>query len=262
MDKKRIFALGDPHGGFKAVKQCLERSGFDKENDTLILLGDTADGWPEVPECIEEFLTIKNLINIRGNHDSWADQWLQYRIANPMWLHQGGQATYDAYTIYHPDLMEKHQIEFFAKQVSYYIDDKNRGFVHGGFVSRKGLGHDATHTNYMWDRDLWSLAMMSKDITHYDEDGLPSAQRFFKHEELFIGHTTTGMWKVKPTFPEYHDPNQAKNGRITVPMHRCNVWNLDTGGGFEGKLTIMDVDTKEYWQSDFVKDLYPNVKGR
>lgn len=258
----RKFVMGDPHGGFKAVLQCLNRSGFDKEKDQLILLGDTADGWSQVPECIEEFLTIKNLINIRGNHDDWANQWMQYRIENPMWLHQGGLATFNAYNIHHPDLIEKHQIEFFDKQIDYYIDDKNRGFVHGGFTSRKGLGNEYTSKSYYWDRDLWSLAMLSNSTTHFDEDGLPSSQRFFKHKEVYVGHTTTGMWHIKPHYPEFNDPNQAKQGKITVPMNRCNVWNLDTGGGFEGKLTIMDIDTKEYWQSDFLKNLYPNENGR
>lgn len=258
----RTFVIGDIHGGYKALIQCLARSGFNKEEDRLISLGDIADGWSQVPECVEELLTIKNLVAIKGNHDDWAHQWLQYRVANKMWLYQGGQATYDAYSIYHPDLIEKHEIEFFSKQVSFYVDESNRGFVHGGFTSRKGLGHEHTHTNYMWDRDLWSLAMLSRSQTHFDEDGLPSMQRFFKHSEVYVGHTTTGIWNVKKSYPEYDDPNQAKNGRITVPMNRCNVWNLDTGGGFEGKLTIMDIDTKEYWQSDFVKDLYPEEKGR
>ena len=45
-------------------------------------------------------------------------------------------------------------------------------------------------------------------------------------------------------------------------MNRCNVWNLDTGGGWLGKLTIMDIDTKQFWQSDFVYELYPEEKGR
>ena len=262
MDNNKTFVIGDIHGGYKALLQCLARSSFDKENDTLICLGDVADGWSQVPECVEELLSIKNLINIKGNHDDWCNQWLQWRIANPMWLHQGGQATYDAYTIYHPDLLEKHQIEFFNKQIDYYIDDENRGFVHGGFKSRKGLGHEYTPKSYYWDRDMWSLAVMSQGRTHFDEDGIPAMYRFFKHKEIFIGHTTTGNWKIKPHDPEYNDLNQAKNGGITIPMNRCNVWNLDTGAGWEGKLTIMNVDTKEYWQSDFVKDLYPEEKGR
>ncbi len=35
-----------------------------------------------------------------------------------------------------------------------------------------------------------------------------------------------------------------------------------TGGGYEGRLTIMDIDTKEFWQSDNMKSLYPNERGR
>lgn len=256
----KTFVIGDIHGGYRALLQCLARSGFDKKKDTLICLGDVADGWSEVPECVEELLSIKNLINIRGNHDDWCYQWLKFGQAPTYWKSQGGQATFDAYNTYHPDLKIKHEKEFFSKQISYYIDDENRGFVHGGFTSRKGLGHEHTHTNYFWDRDLWLLAMMSNGKTHFDTDGAPQGYRFFKHHEVYVGHTATTQWKCKNHYPEtkYHKVGE----RITVPMTRCNVWNLDTGGGWGGKLTIMDVDTKEFWQSDLVKDLYPEEKGR
>lgn len=46
------------------------------------------------------------------------------------------------------------------------------------------------------------------------------------------------------------------------PVRSSNVWNLDQGAGYEGKLTIMDVDTHEYWQSDIISDLYKQEKGR
>jgi len=45
-------------------------------------------------------------------------------------------------------------------------------------------------------------------------------------------------------------------------MNGCNVWNVDTGAAFYGKLTAMDIDTKKFWQSDPVQQLYPNEKGR
>jgi serine/threonine protein phosphatase 1 len=35
-------------------------------------------------------------------------------------------------------------------------------------------------------------------------------------------------------------------------MKDCNVWSIDNGAAFTGKLTVMDVDTKEFWQSDAV----------
>jgi len=65
------FVVGDIHGNYKALLQVLERSGFNKEEDMLISLGDIADGWSQVSECVTELLKIKNLIVIRGNHVLW-----------------------------------------------------------------------------------------------------------------------------------------------------------------------------------------------
>ena len=84
------FAIGDIHGNYKALKQCLERSAFDKENDLLIQLGDVADGWHEVYECVDELLSIKNTIFIKGNHDCLDEEtevftkrgWLKYTEIN------------------------------------------------------------------------------------------------------------------------------------------------------------------------------------
>ena len=256
------MVMGDPHGGYKAFIQCMERSGFDYEEDELILLGDVADGWSEVPELIEELLKIRNLISIMGNHDNWAYKWLKFGLVPALWADQGGKATINAY-IRRPELKDKHLELFFSKQHYYYVDDNNRGFVHGGFISRKGLGHDFHQTSYLWDRDMWSIAMMSNGRLHLNEDGIPQTKRFYKHKEVFIGHTSTDNWKIKPHLPEYKDPNQKKNGGITVPMNRSNVWNLDTGGGNSfGKLTIMNINSKQYWQSDFVGELYLDEKGR
>jgi serine/threonine protein phosphatase 1 len=46
------------------------------------------------------------------------------------------------------------------------------------------------------------------------------------------------------------------------PLHVCNVWDLDTGAGWSGKLTIMDIETKEYWQSVLTASLYGGTPGR
>ena len=49
----RTFVIGDIHGGYLSLKQCLERSSFNYEEDTLISLGDICDGWPETKRCID-----------------------------------------------------------------------------------------------------------------------------------------------------------------------------------------------------------------
>jgi serine/threonine protein phosphatase 1 len=69
-------------------------------------------------------------------------------------------------------------------------------------------------------------------------------KRLKLYSEIYIGHT--------PTL--YYD--------MEVPMNAVNVWNIDTGAAFNGKLTVMDIETKAYWQSDVVLTLYPAETGR
>ena len=45
-------------------------------------------------------------------------------------------------------------------------------------------------------------------------------------------------------------------------MNAINVWNVDTGAAFTGKLSAIDIKTKTIFQSDILKDLYPNELGR
>lgn len=243
------YVIGDSHGGNKAFLQVLERSGFNNDEDTLICLGDAADGWSEVPELVESLLEIKNLISIKGNHDDWCLQWMKYGIRNPMWLKQGGQATYDAYTIYHADIIEKHFERFFSKQEYYYIDDKNRLFVHGGFNHHKPFV-ETKKSDLIWDRSLYETALYWQFQHDVRDQELIKIKEF---NEVFVGHTTT-LYGMNRKYNNY-TPSET-------PVHVSNLWNLDTGGGYGGKLTIMDVDTKEFWQSDLLSELYPNEKGR
>ena len=53
------FVIGDIHGNYKALMQCLEKSKFNYKKDKLIVLGDTCDGLPDVKECFDELLKIK-----------------------------------------------------------------------------------------------------------------------------------------------------------------------------------------------------------
>ena len=265
---KRTLCLGDIHGGYKSLKQVLQKCSFNPNEDKLIFLGDYVDGWSETAELIEYLISIQKIskfapVFIKGNHDVWCADWLIWGKCPDIWRLQGGQATIDSYIRTGFLTSDEHR-KFFENLSLYYIDEENRGFVHGGFISKNGLGHEHYESDYYWDRDLWNLVLLQHNNYHEDsEKTLTKARRFENHKEIYIGHTTTGNWLCKPHLPEYHITQQeSKNGRIVVPMNRCNVWNMDTGGGYEGKVTIMDIDTKEFWQSDLLTDLYPDEKGR
>ena len=68
--------------------------------------------------------------------------------------------------------------------------------------------------------------------------------KYCGYEAIFVGHTSTMI---------YNRPE---------PINWCNIWDIDTGAGWEWKLTFMDIDTKEFWQSDTSKSLYPGETGR
>lgn len=237
----KTFVIGDIHGSHKGLIQCLERSGFDKEQDTLISLGDIADGYSEVPECVDELLSIKNLISLRGNHDVWMWNYFQYGSTPDIWLKQGGKASLVAY-LGSGKLIDPGHISFWDNQQNYYIDDQNRLFVHAGFDLTYGFEWSKTATvgipnatELHWNRDCAEFNTKS-----WSKKAMKFLDQF---KEIFIGHTAHST-------TDFNNPNKH------------NIWNIDTGAGWSGKLTIMNVDTKEYWQSDKSKLLYPFELGR
>lgn len=234
----KTFVLGDPHGAHKAMLQCFERSGFDREEDELIVLGDVADGWHEVKQCFSELLTCKNLIFILGNHDKWLLDWFERDEQPYIWTSQGGNNSMASYG-HSNKLVPKSHIDLLKEANVMYLDDDNRLFVHGGI--NLDLPFKKQKPEFViWDRELLQRAYKKQMRAPLSTD-----LKVTKYKEVFIGHTTTQM---------YHN--------AIIPLHFCEVWNLDTGGGWSGKLTMMDVNTKEYWQSDLVPTLYPDVKGR
>lgn len=260
MSNNKKFVIADIHGNFKGLKQCLERSGFDYENDQLITLGDIVDRGPDVYECIEELLKIKNRIDIKGNHDDVWEKWV-HTGKHLLHFHHGAIATLRSYidnieddlgyerfikqyngglntNLTRIDLPKTH-IDFFSNQKYYYIDDENRCFVHGGFNRHEPIEYQDPEI-LMWDRDLVLAARSFKQMEGQQ-------YKFKIHDdfkEVYVGHTPTVMWKGK-----------------TEPEFPAQITMLDTGGGYaKGKVTIMNIDTKEYFQSDLGQDLYDNFK--
>ena len=113
--------------------QVLQRCNFSVKEDQLICLGDYVDGWSQTAEVIEYLLKLEEEcvhkpIFLRGNHDAWCQEWLNFGIAKDIWVVQGGKATIDSY-IRTGLLTDKRHKEFFNKLHNYYVDEENRGFV-------------------------------------------------------------------------------------------------------------------------------------
>ena len=240
---KKIFVIGDIHGGLKALKQVLEKVVVSI-NDTLIFLGDYVDGWSESAQVLEFVISLskqQHCIFIKGNHDVWCEDWLRTGNTDKTWLVHGGKETIESY-VGIDDTIKLQHLQFFEMMPYYYIDENNRLFIHAGFTSMHGPKAEFHFSNFNWDRTLWEMALtMDKGIK---KTSLFFPKRLKLFNEIYIGHTPTLFYDVE------------------VPMQGCNVWNIDTGAAFTGRLSIMDIDTKQFWQSDVVKNLYPGEMGR
>ncbi len=242
----RKLVIGDIHGGLKAIHQVLERANVTN-NDTLIFLGDFVDGWSESPAVLDFLIALQkkqSCIFIRGNHDELLLDWLlgnNENIDEKLWFQHGGEATVKSYQNIDSETKEKH-IDFLKSLQDYYLDTENRLFIHAGFTNMKGVEHEYFKPLFYWDRTLWETALAIDN--QLSKDAITYPLRLKIYNEIFIGHTPV-----------------TKINQI-IPVNKACVWNVDTGAAFKGKLTIMDVDTKEFWQSDSLPELYPNEKGR
>lgn len=239
----RTLAIGDIHGGLKALIQVLEKAKVTEE-DQLIFLGDYVDGWSESAQVIQYLIELSKsneCMFIKGNHDAWCEEWLASGIGNPVWLNHGGLETIESYKNFDDELKKQH-LAFFEAMDMYHIDNENRLFLHAGFTSMHGVESEYNVQVFYYDRTLWEMALTMDKRIAKNSELYPNRLKHYK--EIYIGHT--------PTL-RYHKYE---------PMNAINVWNVDTGAAFTGRLSAIDIDIKEVFQSDTLPHLYPNEMGR
>ena len=244
MSTGRTLAIGDIHGGLRALKQVLERAAV-KPDDLVIFLGDYVDGWSESPQVLDflmEYRKKQRCVLLRGNHDMMLLEWLKSGTEHPQWLRHGGVSTLKAYVHVSYDDRARHIALMDNDFVDFYQEEGGRLFVHAGFTHVRGFRSEYFKPMLYWDRSLWEMALGVDPSLSRDHPRYPARLKLYP--EIFIGHT-----------PTIHLGTHE-------PVNAACVWNLDTGAGFDGPLTLMDADSKEYWQSDAVHTLYPNESPR
>lgn len=254
----RRFAVGDIHGNLLGLLEALEGASFNPEKDLLISLGDIVDGHAESYGVVDFLSKLSNCIAIQGNHDVWFKQFFnafkENGKAQGLWVNQGGRATLQSYNYslenLHPgssigsylcvggEIPARHK-EFLNSQIPYYLSDDGILFVHGGL--EEGPLDTQDPMALCWDREMWQYC---KEYASRDLDFLRAYFNFDSEiKRIFIGHS-------------------AVRNLESLPETFCGVTNIDTGGGFYGKVTVYNIDTNEYYQSRTGKELYPTFQGR
>jgi serine/threonine protein phosphatase 1 len=215
----RTFVIGDIHGQYNALMEVINKSNFNPKEDKLICLGDVCDIGRQTYHVIEYLRKLPNFVYVWGNHDGeWFRDYLNTGVELPVWIHQGGLDTLFSYRFHNDETIPESHKDFINSGVPYHIetvDDKKSIFVHGGFDPNKPIEEQSLH-ELIWNRQLISFAKY---------------RRVRGYNQVFVGHT----------------PTEAFGSFEPIKFH--NLWMLDTGAAWQGRLTIMDVKTKEFWQS-------------
>lgn len=217
MQYNKRWVIGDIHGKYEQLVKVLELANFDITNDLLISLGDLADRGEESWEVIDYLCGVPNLILIEGNHDYYIKEWLRTNRSSMEWIYNGGNPTIKSYESHEMKNREKH-LDLLNSNKPYYVLD-NKCFVHGG-LDPNHLIKEHSEVGLTWDRSLSEDHQKDRPIIF--KDGF---------DEVFIGHTPT----------TYYNSD--------TPIIKNNVINVDTGCGKGGLLTIMNIDTKEFFQA-------------
>lgn len=242
-NEKRAILATDTRGTFRLNISDYTSTSFDIEDKVKEVPYKGTVWCLSVPQT--NFVVRRNgKPFISGN--CWCKNWLIDIKRKPgIWFSQGGEATLKSYG-YTP--VEEHKD--FLSSLPKYLEIDNMLFVHGGYnpISIYNIEEQAEDPHIFnieddltWDRDLFAR-MFSP---YYNQESFPQAYKQYidaiTYDKVFIGHTTTEQInkELKPLFSE-------------------KVIAIDTGGGWSGKITVMDIDTLQYWQSKLSKNYYPN----
>jgi len=229
----RYLAIGDIHGYYSGLLQALDRANYDPLNDKLIQIGDLTDGFDSCVEVIEFFMTTEHKVMLRGNHDEYARQYFAEpsHINREYWEKLGGKSTiieFERKGIVPGTEKFAQILQFLTEQQLTYLHDDRLLCVHAGLGSHQNVYSVDDDSLLYLDRSMWQNAL-------YYNQFLPN-----DYEAIFIGHTA--LFKLNEKHPASADASPVKRG---------NIWNLDTGAGWGGRVTVMDIERINYWQSDF-----------
>lgn len=181
------YAMSDLHG-CRALYESMLKTIRLKERDTLYILGDVVDRGRDGIAILQDMMRRKNVIPLRGNHDSLAHYLLKlyatgqtdsakYAAWSPLWIQDGGAPTLAAFAALSP----AEQTDILAYLNTFLLYDEVEA---GG--SRFFLAHTVPGRTQMqqFDRLLWQEFII----------GEPEYNReYFPDRFVVTGHTPTGL---------------------------------------------------------------------
>ena len=236
----RRLIIGDIHGQYNRMIEVLNCAHFNPEEDELYPLGDFCDRGPKPVEVLDYIYSLPHCYPVLGNHDVYLMEYLThtipvFRLNSWITKNNGGWNTLKTVDNQSYEWQKRVIDKLLSTPFVRRADDNI--ILHGGisielmetytpedFIDK--TRKDITDKEYMeiYDEIVWDRSLI-KDSMEKGEIDLPWRYRFI------VGHTPI-----------------RNNGR--KPYISSSIIDVDTAS-FDpsGSITVMDIDTLEYWQS-------------
>ena len=238
----RNLIVGDIHSQYGLLMEALEEASFSPEEDVLYSVGDIADRGPDTVRLIRFLEALPDYRPVLGNHDIWLRDYLVSGLCPPVWIDSnGGARTVKDFIRSGVSGSERVVMGEWLSMAPYVRIDEHFIVIHGGIpqfwtmtelekiasLSPSTVGYAAAEdpaSSQLWNRSYLQSAMA------FEKGADPAVLQvpLDTSKRIFIGHTP-----------------------INQPFHseRYHLTAVDTGAGHGRKLTVMDMDTYEYWQA-------------
>ena len=227
----RTIIIGDVHGCARELRQLLEKVGFQRQADRLLLTGDAFSRGPD-PLQVWALIGEAGAEMVLGNHDARLLKQLQAQEAgrSPRFRRPDQSRTFASLAPAGPELLP------WLRSVPLYIDDADFLLVHAGISPEKGLS--GTRRDEFLAIRTWPPTGGIEGERWHDVIG-PD------HDLIIFGHDAPGGLVVKP-------PSSAGGPSTPGPQ----LLGLDSGCVYGGALTaymlednrIVQVASQTQWR--------------
>ncbi len=207
----RLIAIGDIHGHAVALKHLVDRID-PRPNDTIVTIGDYVDGGPDSKGVLDQLIELQsrcNLVPLRGNHE---EMMLGARHSDQdfeFWQSCGAISTLRSYgSTGELSLVPESHFIFLDCCVNDF-ETESHFFIHANYFPNRWLS-EQDHRTRFW------LSL---------NDELPGPH--FTGKTAIVGHTP-----------------QLNRQILDLGYLKC----VDTGCGYGGCLTALEVNTGKCWQ--------------
>jgi serine/threonine protein phosphatase 1 len=208
----RTIAIGDIHGWSAALKALL--TAIDpRPEDEIITLGDYIDRGPDSKGVLEQLIALAGrckLVPLTGNHEVMFFDALDGQAGFHFWMEFGGGDMLASYGA-RDELarIPEEHVEFLRSCLPYY-ETNDHIFVHANYWPNRAMRDQSTNTLF------WEVLKPELAAPHYSQ------------RPVIVGHTP-----------------QPGHYILDLGFLKC----IDTGCGFGGRLTAIDVYSGRVWQA-------------